>query len=81
MFDKLKKNLHILLISITLVIWFYGITGIIKIITKNSHKIEVYLLLVFISLVIFFIDDYSLSELHQQNTSIDAAAASAVLAS
>ena len=78
---NLKKNLHILLISIALVLWFYGVTGVIKIITKNSNKIEVYILLIFISLLIFFMDDYSLSELHQGNTKLEAAAIPTILSS
>lgn len=75
----LKKNLHILLISIALVLWFYGVTGVIKILTKNSNKIEVYILLIFISLLIFFMDDYSLSELHQSNTKLESAAIPTIL--
>lgn len=69
----LKKNLKIILISISIVTWFYGVTGILQIITKESKKLEVYLLLASISLAVLFLDDYSLSELHSSSANNAAA--------
>ncbi len=68
-FKNLYSNIHILLISIATVTWFYAISGIIALITNNSKKIEVYILLMFFALSLLYLDDYSLSELHsKQNT-------------
>ena len=71
-FKNLHSNIHILIISIATVTWFYAITGIISLLTNNSKKIEVYLLLIFVSLSLLYLDDYSFSELHNKK---DAAAA------
>ena len=62
-----KNNSRIILVATSIVIWFYGITGILDIITNNSKKLEIYLLLLFLSLCIFYFDDFSLSELHMVN--------------
>ena len=68
-FKNLHSNIHILLISIATVTWFYAISGIIALITNNSKKNEVYALLKFFALSLLYLDDYSFSELHsKQNT-------------
>lgn len=67
MINNLKSNIHILLISIATVTWFYAVTGIISLVTNNSKRIEVYLLLIILSLSLLYLDDYSFSELHKKN--------------
>ena len=68
MLKNLKQtcpNIYILIISVALVIWFYAITGLIQLITNNSKKIEVYLLLIVISLSIMYFDDFKFNELYK----------------
>ena len=74
-FKNLHSNIHILFISIATVTWFYAISGIIALITNNSKKIEVYALLMFISLSLLYLDDYSFSELHSKQTTAAAVTA------
>jgi hypothetical protein len=77
-------NIYMLIISICIVTWFYGITGIIMIITKNSKKLHTYLILCGLALFIMYIDDFKFSELYDYSSTdlVDTAAAvSAISAS
>ena len=73
-FLEKNKNLHIIIVSIAVVIWFYSITGIINILTNNSKKLETYLGLLLISLLVLYLDDKKLDELHKFESSKEAAA-------
>ena len=73
-FKTNNSNLYIILISIAIVTWFYAITGLIKFITNGSETIEVYVILIFISLAIMYMDDSNLSELYKIDESVAAAA-------
>ena len=73
-FLEKNKNLHIIIVSIAVVIWFYSITGIISILTNNSKKLETYLGLLLISLLVLYLDDKKLNELHKIESSKEAAA-------
>lgn len=68
-----SPNIYIIIISIAIVTWFYAITGLIQIITKNSRKLEVYIILIIISLCIMYFDDFSFSELYQHHSNSEAA--------
>ena len=57
------KNIHIIIISVAVVVWFYAWTGIIELITQKSKKLEIYLCLMFFSLLVIYLDDYKLTEL------------------
>ena len=73
-FKKNYSNLYIILISIAIVTWFYAVTGIIKLITNGTKTIEVYIILIFISLAIMYMDDSNLSELYNLDNGVEAAA-------
>jgi hypothetical protein len=73
-------NIYVIIISISIVIWFYSITGLIQKFTNNSKRIEVYITLIIISLSIMYFDDFSFSELYDMKGNKAAAAAAAVRA-
>lgn len=68
------KNINTILVSIAIVVWFYSVTGIVEIITNCSKKLETYLGLIVFSMIILYLDDYKLTELHKGDSN-DAAMA------
>lgn len=83
-FKKNHRNLHILFISISIVAWFRGMTGIIDYyIIKDPNNITMLFILVFVALLFLYLDDFSLIELYNPGNinKINNAAASAVQAS
>lgn len=59
-----KTNYYKILVSIFIVLWFYAITKIIKLLTNNSEDIFLNILLALISLGFFMLDDSKLNELY-----------------
>ena len=83
MLKNLKQtypNIYILIISIAIVIWFYAITGLVQLITNNSKKLEVYLMLIAVSLSIMYFDDFKFTELYKIDTAKTAAGVTTSLA-
>tara|TARA_B110001450_G_scaffold255119_2_gene281903 strand:- start:1022 stop:1279 length:258 start_codon:yes stop_codon:yes gene_type:complete len=83
MLKNLKQaypNIYILIISIAIVIWFYAITGLVQLITNNSKKLEVYLMLIAVSLSIMYFDDFKFSELYKIDSAKTAAGVTTSLA-
>ena len=66
-------NIYIIIISIAIVTWFYAISGIIQMITRNSKRLEVYIILIVVSLSVMYFDDFSFSELYKSNSKTAAA--------
>ena len=68
MLSKIKKNfpnIYIIIIAISIAIWFQGINFIVNSLLKPSIKNGA--ILSAISLFIFYMDDYNLSELYNYN--------------
>ena len=62
---KKCPNVYIIIVAITIGVWFQGINFIINAYVKPTVRNGI--LLSVISLLIFYMDDYSLSELYNYN--------------
>ena len=67
-------NIYILIISIAIVAFFKGMTGLLTNITFNSNSVEVNLLLIILAIAILYSNDGSLSELYNLSSGTAAAA-------
>ena len=67
-FKKKHPNIYIVIISICIVMWFRGITGIIDVLFVPSNKIFYFLIISLFPLLILYMDDFSFSELYNPIT-------------
>ena len=71
MINNIKKsfpNIYIIIVAICITLWFKGVNIIINLFVKKE-SIEIALLLISISMIVFYMDDKSLSELKNIRTS------------
>ena len=70
MINNIKKkfpNIYIIVVAICITLWFKGVNIIINLFVKKD-SIEIALLLISVSMIVFYIDDKSLSELKNIRT-------------
>jgi multisubunit Na+/H+ antiporter MnhG subunit len=74
-----RRNLHTLILAVSLVLFFYAVIGILKRLSNNSDSYTVYFGILVVSLVIFALNgsDGSIGELLGQYPSSPVAAAAA----
>ena len=62
-FKKKHREWYIVLASIAIVLWFRGITGILDVFFIYNNSILGNIIIILIAVIIFALDDYSLSEI------------------
>jgi hypothetical protein len=62
-FKKNYKEWYIVLASIAIVLWFRGITGLLDVFLIHNNSIIGNIITILIAIVIFILDDFSLSEI------------------
>jgi hypothetical protein len=62
-FKKDYKEWYIVLASIAIVLWFRGITGLLDIFLIHNNSIIGNIITILIAIIIFMLDDFSLSEI------------------
>ena len=73
--DKLRlRNIVYFSSGVCIVLWYFAISGIVKLLTGGRETYGVYLCLLLIPLVYFYIDDFSISELLGGSSGTNAAA-------
>jgi hypothetical protein len=70
-FKHTHKEWYIVLASIAIVLWFRGITGLLDVFLIHNNSIIGNIITILIAIIIFILDDFSLSEIFtpRDNTS------------
>ena len=64
-FKENYKNIHIMLISLSIVAWFRGATGLIDYyIIQKPDNVRMLFIITFGAILFLYLDDFSLSELY-----------------